>query len=349
MSVINRPSKNTKTSVLVVPKSAKAVVQINNAKQNKNKKKQQRQNSPSSREPWLAGIGGDYLRTLNDPFTYGPIRLGYDTMVPTELASLYYRGVIQANSTDGSLCIVALPFVAVISGSPVMYNSSGVVSTTWLTADFVNRATVQNMISKFRVVSVGLRALPLVASTAVPGLAYSGSIPSSSWNQVAATTPTFFSNLPETQWADGRLGVSVVGRPVDNDSFTFIAGSQSTGVYSNFSVPYVSFLGLPLGASVAFEVVLNVEGIRDLSDQNLGSLRGEDAGNETTGPTLCDVFPTKEGAWRKVKSYLDNPSSFTSDVSKASKLTGELLSAGASIGSVFGLSSMNRRRKRLLH
>lgn len=337
LSIINRPSKKPKTELIVATRSVKTVVQ------NKNVKPKKRAAAPANRNSWLTGIGGDYLRSLNDPFLYGPVRLGYNTMVPTQLATLVARGTMTVN-TDGSLAIVVLPVPLISASSPIL-TSAGIKSTTsWGTLTYSNASVVAGMMSQYRAVSAGLRAFPLIASTSVAGLVYSGALPTATYNQIIALTPQTFPLYPETEWGDARVGAVACGRPIDNRSYAFNNFTLAADNLSPFSVPYIYFEGLPAGTSVAYEIVLNLEGIRDPTDLLGASVRAQETGNNA-GPQVSDVFPTSESAWSRIKTYLDTPGVLSADLSKASRLTGELVGAASALGSAYTMFQRGGQRR----
>jgi len=99
-----------------------------------------------------------YLRTLSDPWSYGPCRIGFGTMVPTSLATAYLRRVFAANSADGTFSVALTPSIV----SMLYYNDSGLTSTSWGYANATNVGPLQQLASEYRVVSGGLRVIPQV-------------------------------------------------------------------------------------------------------------------------------------------------------------------------------------------
>jgi len=284
---------------------------------------------------WLSTVAGSYLRSLNDPFQYDGVRLGYNTMVPTELATLYFRGVATCNS-DGSWSAIALPAPQVSGQAPVLNNPNGIGSTIWNVGPYSNAAAVSPIMNEFRVVSIGLRALPLVAAVSIPGIAYAGSIPITNFDNAAVMTSSALAALPTSVWSNSNDGVTVVGRPIDNASFEFRAFTQPTSVNLPFSAPYVTFQGLPTGTRIIYEVCFNIEGIRDFTIGGVSAINAHDSAN-SSGPTVSDYFPTFESAWKTLRGYLDNPASFTSDLDAASQITGAVGYAGAALATGLGI------------
>jgi hypothetical protein len=244
-----------------------------------------------------------WVRSLNDPFRHGPVRLGFGTMVPTMLMSSTFRNTYTANA-DGSFAIFVNPAVG-STNAPIVYNTSGLAGTTWGSNTWPNVASVLSQVAEIRTVSLGIKVFPLVASTVAPPIVYSGCIPSGAPVTLIARSPTDIANLPYMSLNVGpgqSTGYVALSRPTDLSAFDFtIAGLTGVNtVAQSWCIPAVVITGLPTLASVSVEVVYNFEGIQS-GLSTLSSTSGalnEDQSNQT------GFFPTMESMWRFAAAHL---------------------------------------------
>jgi hypothetical protein len=126
-------------------------------------------------------------------------------------------------------------------------------------------------------------------------------------------TTNDFIALPTSHQSIGVSGVSSTGRPVDPESFIFsspvvdslgFTNAVSTTKSLPFSVPYVSFIGLPASATVFFEVVLNIEATQVIGHSAQTILPDSDG---RPAETVGDFWPVPESFIRALQPYLPHP------------------------------------------
>jgi len=249
-----------------------------------------------------------YFKSLVDPFETGGVKMGWGCMVPTAVPQGYFRGSFDAG-TDGSLTVAVLPCATV----PILvWNTSASTVATTSSNDLGNTAAIVANCGEGRVVSVGVRAFPNIALTSIPGSAYSGATVATSFANVNSLATNDFVQLPTSHQSIGVQGISSTGRPVDPDSFTFFTAVVDGSGYAStlhqnetlpFSVPYVTFLGLPASASVFVEVVINFEATQTVAHAG-STVLGD---NALQGETVGDHWPTPEGLHRLIGPYLPHP------------------------------------------
>lgn len=315
----------TKTERVIIPKSGKTIEVVAPASNNKNSSKRSARSrrargnmnssliANASAFHWdarmAAEVADPYLKTLLDPFLHGPVRLGFGTLIPTNTATLYVRGTVLTNATDGSFSIFLNP-----SGNSganfggVYTNNAGASTATYSRQAWVNQSVVQALGTETRVVSGGLRCLPLQALTAAPGQLFVGSLPCDNQSNLASWTPTQMSNHPLSQMGDGRNGCFVTVRPNDLDSFIFynsnLLGAANSSNYTYNSIPFIGGLGFPLGITVYWEAVLNIEIIPGYAYTTTNFI-GEEVIAEKS--TVADFWPTPDSAWRALRSFMSDP------------------------------------------
>jgi len=251
----------------------------------------------------------EYFKSIVDPFEYGDIKLGWGCMVPTASPQAFFRGSTTASATDGSLTIALLP--CVLAGIQIWNTAAGTVNISAL-ENLSNQPAITGNCGEGRVVSIGIRAFPNIALTDSPGVAYSGATVATTYTQLITLATNDFVALPTSHQTIGTKGVSSTGRPIDPESFTFLSpvvdglgwpNSSNAGKSIPFSVPYVSFLGLPPSAQVFFECVINIEATQVVAHAAQTIL----ADAAPTEGTVGDVWPTPEGLHKKFAPYLPKP------------------------------------------
>lgn len=280
------------------------------------RRKNKRKTKRSQRKPRdlaltvMPQLTADYINSLNDPFEYGPCRLGFGTLVPTNLYTGYFRSTLALNA-DGSGAVVLMPAIGSLSGS-LFVNNSGAAGTTWtIGSGFTDATAISNSASEARVVSLGLRAIPQVAATAVPGIISCGQLTSAVTNTlVESLSPNALQSQPQLRVGFGALGGTACGRPIDPVSYQFLkstiqgdsGGATGTIVY-NFGCPTIVFTGFAASTNVFVEGVINIETL-------LPSSYGATTAMEQSGSsqeTVSDNHPSIESMWRKIQKHVTAP------------------------------------------
>jgi hypothetical protein len=284
-----------------------------------------------------------YLNTLRDPFEYPPVRVGFGTMVPTDLYTYYQRFTFTVG-TDGSFSVLLMPVskYGVSTGALLVQPSKTANFTTASANSYSNIAALDTTTAgcMARVVSCGVRVIPQVPSTSAPGICYAGDIATMTPNECLGYTPTALSGLPNFTIGRAMEGASVVSRPVDPSSYQFegsiINGGASVFPDQSFtsSTPVIIMTGLPAGSTVLIEAVLNVETIRGPLGASL-TLSSPERRN-AVDPGLSSVYSNVESLWHTVMEYI--PSSAT---------VNQGASIARAVGSIYrrvqGVSPANRR------
>jgi len=304
------PNPKQSTALVVIPKRAKiAAISISNPK----KKKKNKNKSRNSR---LTGAGPavPYIATLNDPFQYGAIKVGFGCMVPSTCVTAYYRGSLTAHA-DGSFAIFQTPTVGSVANT-FAYNSSGLSVATWTPLAYTNLAVITAMAQEARVISGGIRAFPLTAATDRTGICYTGAVPSASFNQLAAITPTTLTSSAVLEFGAATQGATALIRPVDMESYSFLNQTITGGVNTVFSSssPIILFTGLPASCPIIVEVCLNLEIISSSSSATSLTHVGE-GGQIPLNDDLTSVFPSLDNLWNTTKAYLNSAGNLTTQLS----------------------------------
>jgi hypothetical protein len=307
--------KNTITTVAVVPKNVvKVVTTTINNKKKKRKSKRNRSGIPSS----ITGCSDLdlYIKSLNDPFEYPGVRLGFGCMVPTMLATAYYRGLFYANSTDGSFGITMQPSLGSLN-QQIYYNNTGAGSGSWTSLSFPNAGVISNQINEARAISFGIRVLPLVADTAVPGVVYCGSIASSTNAQINTVSLTTCSTFPQLEFGDSRMGAVALGRPSDLTAYAFnsVVDQGLSSSLSPWSVPLIVILGLPPTTPIMVELVLNMECLQGATSVNAQIEPSIGGVPDNVQPTLSDYLPSLDSLWSATKNHITAAANFGTQLS----------------------------------
>jgi len=255
---------------------------------------------------------GDYVRSLVDPFEYSGCRLGWGCMVPSTIVQLYFRTVVSTSGADGSFAAALLPCA---TGGCLVWNTAiGTAGTTSQT-NFTDTASVAAQCQEGRVISGGVRAYPLVAATATPGVCYTGALTPYNYTLLNALSVADLLAFPTSHMSIGNLGGSSTGRPIDVDSFSFQAAVVDTNGWISstnannvadvpFSIPYVVFTGYTAGISVAVEWCLNIEATAKFAHAASSLLP---ATSDDTQTVASQSGTTVESFWQKVKRILPPP------------------------------------------
>jgi hypothetical protein len=227
-------------------------------------------------------------------------------MTPSDLTTAYVRGSATADG-GGTFAIAVVPSIKKM----VKIGNGGLnvdLSTVGLAVDATNVNAISANYRAGRVVSIGIKAFPSIAATSAPGVAYSGCLEPMGDGDLATLTPADFISFPQNRQEIGSLGCSATGRPIDTSSFQFIqkvvdtTGFNYAGDQVPFTIPYVVFSGLPGGATVNYEAVLNLEVTYNTTHSNSA------IGNESTwSDSLANYWPNFESAWSRIQPYLPSP------------------------------------------
>lgn len=268
-----------------------------------------------------------YARTLNDPFEFPGVKLGYGCMLPTTNVCAYNRGSLSPNA-DGSFSVSFSPDVINLVLVNNLANNVAPSATPWQPA--TNFASIQTSFREARVVSGGLRVWVSMAATDKPGVLYSGTIPDYTTTEFNAATSTALRNLPGSIMSLEASGATILTRPYDSDSFAFFV-NPITG-YAAGGIPfmtsgYITGAGFPATATVYYEAVLNLEAIARTS--NNAPTTPADRMIVPGAEAAESWFPTPGQLWRSAAEFLSTPV-------VADAVPGIGAAAGAAVGGVRG-------------
>jgi len=244
-------------------------------------------------------ITSDYLSTLNNPFEYPGVRMGFGCLIPTQLTMAYVKGTLSPNA-DGSFRIVGVPWNSA-SGSfngSVGFTSVTGVNTAPTYLPLVS-ANLTQMVANFnlaRVISGGVRVSVKYPATSTPGILNCFTSSNSS-SAATATTNQAGLSLPQAKLS-GSDGAQVLYRPTDTNDTEFGSLVASGGGLLASSQLYVDGIGYPTGSTVYYEIVYHLEVYSTI-------LNGvADLGQESGFPTLSDIHANIESMMSKVRTSL---------------------------------------------
>jgi len=240
----------------------------------------------------------NYVATLNDPFEYAGIRMGFGTLVPTGLAMAYYRGSVVVNATDGTFEVVTLPFNCSSGGTNGTLGAvaNGLVGSAPSYTGFItpNLTSLTNQFNSIRVVSGGMRGFIRYPKTAQAGVMYACSTPSNSVTAATASVTSLMSNSTTTIITGDSA--AVLYRPTDIHDFTFNSINSYSAAASTFQ-GYIFGTGYPAGSIFYFEVVYHLEGLAAI-----GSTNAMDDAPSTGNSILSDAAASIEQLYSKIRS-----------------------------------------------
>lgn len=324
-SMVMVPLKGVMATRMATAKTQVVVVQ---KKGKKTKKSRRKIKTISTNRMDLLSI---YRNCLVDPFEFPPIRLGYDTFVPTSVHTAYARQSFVASNGDGSFDIVICPNLS----NFLFINTAGNTMTpSWTLQSAINANAIKSQIDSSRTISMGVRIYPQIALTSAPGLVTSGVTPRCNMNDFVSfmgyNTNTR-AGLPYNQFYLSRTGNTecqqVTWRPTDAKEFQFsdqsdavvatvsgvvgtIGSAQQalTGEYdTGGSFLHISGQGLPVvggvGTTVFIEAVWHIECTDSI--QTVVTDTGDDS-----APKLCTDLsvPDMQSAYRRIVSSLPTAS-----------------------------------------
>lgn len=243
-------SRKEKNLVKVAATAATSQRPLRNVRKKTIKRRIRRTSLPDS-------FAVDYARTLSNPFEYGPLKLGFNTMVPTVLAAGYARSTLTVNA-DGSFGLLASP----MAGNMFSTCNAGAAVATWVDGACQNYAALQGQLDTARVVSFGIRCFCLFPETSASGVLFAGQLVGDSLTDYKLAINTL-SALPSATLGLGTKGALAVGLPVDLGATEFFQTTLngSVSAVNDWSTPFICGRGFPAGTIVWFEVVLNLEGL----------------------------------------------------------------------------------------
>jgi len=325
-------------SVLAQKPVATATVVI--SRQHKGKKRKFRRVTSGRVRGVMAGQGGNflaaYVNTLNDPFEYSGLKLGYDCLVDSTIAVGYLRLSIATNA-DGSFAVYSYPAA---TGNFLTYNNAGAATATWNGNGAANVANLTATFSGARVISGGIRVRVNYPLTSAPGTLFAGTVPMTSYSVMNTLNPTNLVNQSFSDMIDSSREASALMRPQDNDSFVFYVSNLTgwtAGSQSQMSIPFIAGLGFPASTTVWIEAVQNYECLANVTAN--GSSFGSNTPNPE--PVAADYFASPERLFRAAQSHL-TPAALADAADKL----GKMASGVATVRKAFGLGRnwMNARR-----
>jgi len=286
--------------------------------------------NPSARQ-----FATSYLATLNDPFEYGPVKLGYDCLVNTNTFTAYIRTSFTVNA-DGTFAVVGFPN----PGNGLLTSFAGASVATYNPVAYYNINSLTSNGSEARIVSGGIRLFCPQAATSAPGMLFAGTMPSVTLSNITTScTPSFLRSLPQSEMTIGTTGAAALMRPQDNDSFVFQSMlCNSTGQTNTsapvMSVPYVTGSGFPAGQVVWVEAIINLE----LLPNSIGGayVTNESITNTPNPePVAADFFPSPERLIAAIRPLISDAAVLDGLVSAAGAVHPMLGSATNTIRSLF--------------
>jgi hypothetical protein len=282
----------------------------------------------------LPNIARAYFDTLVDPFEYGPVRLGFGTLVPTDLYTAYFRLDMISNA-DGSFGVACLPSLGNVTQN--LWSTNAAVNVaSWTARSFANQLAISSSAGEGRVVSMGIRVTPLLAATDRPGILYTALIPTITNTALTGSSVQTLLNLPQVQPNPGAGVATIVYRPVDPNSYHFTPNAIQG--YAGATTPDGSSLailgtGFPASTALHVDVVLNLESI---ISSGTSAASAAITNPELMPEQVSDYFPSLEQMWNTFRSILPEPGSVASSFGAATAATLSIMS---------GMGAVNRARQ----
>jgi hypothetical protein len=255
-----------------------------------------------------------YINTLNNPWEYDGVPLGFGTMIPTTQYTGFSRNIVPLAS-DGSFAIAVQSSAA----NSVLINVAGLTSSgssSWNIASAVNLTGINKATITGRVVSMGLRVKVLYPSTSQPGILWYGFTTDVTSVGYVGNSPAEMQGFSTSSVQSGDTPVTVLGRPIDPDSFVFfptVINGYGGNALPNLPTLYVTGSNFASGATFMYDIIWNFEGLPISNDNGITDPTMADSPN-----TLSDYFPSIETMWRVVKrglipSLVDNATAMLSN------------------------------------
>jgi len=308
----NNATKSTTSTVLVrtgkkSPSTSKKVTTVVTKSSRRRRRGARNNGSNSSIHP----LALRYLATLNDPFDHGAISLGFGCFQPSALGTMFYRASILTAS-DGTFTVAQQPFLntTITTSKPIGINVSGGPNLTWSTVNYANVNAFQSTVQDARIVSMGMKVIPLVSPINNPGSLYAGTIPSLDTQQITDATLGLSASLLQTspylKVGYGNCAAIALSRPEDSTSFEFlasVAGAPSSTTSQVMSTNFIVGVGYPASTTIVVECVVNFEYFNSYTSSAVMGhpLEGND------GDTLARAYPNAEALWSLIKPRLTDP------------------------------------------
>jgi hypothetical protein len=246
------------------------------------------------------GLGDDYIRTLNDPFAFPGVRMGFGCLIPTQLVMAYVKGTFTVNAVDGSFRVNCIPWNTITganNGALVnIANNGQAVAPVYTTVLSSNVGGINSQMSLGRIVSGGLRVSVKYPLTSAPGQMNAFSLAASS---NTATTTTIQGDLGLTQAKlVGSDQAQILYRPTDYNDMEFINLNGSNAVSLGSWQGYIDGLGFPATSVVWYEACFHIEGYSTI----LSSI--SDIGQASGFPTLSEAYASVENLVSNVRTHL---------------------------------------------
>jgi len=306
------PASDRTPNRLVASAPGTKVVRVN-APEKKARKRRSRRTGQSLVLNGLSNKAGlllqAYLNTLNDPFEYGPVKLGFGTMVGTQLVTAFLRTPINT-FTDGSLGVCMNPQVGYVYNQLYKANAGGSAISWNQPPNFFNNAAVGQLLAEARVVSGGIRGFPALSFQQYTGFAYAGGFAGDTINNCyLGSSITTLSENPGFRFGGGGYGAEALVRPTDPVSFEFtqsnVDGFSNTNAIVVNSLPGILWNDMGTGGTAtAFQIeyVLNLEGVLNSSSASaafLGPVMGD-----LQDDCLSMYYPSIDAVWALIKPRL---------------------------------------------
>jgi hypothetical protein len=283
-----------------------------------------RRNRTASFSRLQANAADCYVATVTNPWAVGPCRIGFGTLVPTQLYTGYARFKVTASS-DGAIAFAMVPSLV----STIQYANTSGASTTWNTPiSCTNAVAIQAACGQARVVSAGIKAMPLIPATSSPGMLFAGSIPSTTISTVTAISANNLAQFPGLKQGRAITGGSAISEPIDPDSFNMwssVVNGFGNGTLFVNSCPVIVMLNLPASCDVWVEVCVNIEGIL-IANSSSAAITNPSVSNESQ-TTLSDYFPSLESLWNYAKSMIPSAGAVNEGFTTAAQTTASAVHA----------------------
>lgn len=310
------PKAKTSTVKTVTTKTTKRKPRTSKSKHKKGSKRVRRRGKRRMR---ASGLVGQYSKCLSAPFIYPPVRAGYDTFIPTGMATAYIRGTFTM-SAGGNLLLLATPNISNLLMTASAATDATSLAGSWAVVGAQNKNAINSQFDMLRVLAGGIRVHPLVAATDKPGIMQSGLMPKCTLGELQNFFPNtscnavaglpFLQTHAKTATVDG---IEIAWRPQDNSDFEmkeFDSGwaTAPAGVLtlaSNFTTDTQSpmlvcdLTGFASGTKVYVEVIFHYE-----ATTSVGTL--STVTQDSTQQTLADQtsIPNFQSVYRSVASSL---------------------------------------------
>jgi len=253
------------------------LTQNKNKNKNKNKKKNKKRNKNKSQKGSGMSMSANscimnYAKTLTEPFKYGPCRLGWGNQGETQLATATARGTFSIPVSTDFLAFLLpdpayygaasatgifapLTYYSVASASPLSAVPAGGIG-------FSNANILNASCAGIRVVSAGIRLIPLLPTSTVPLVAYIRNVPQQE-TKAWAQGSTVGQIVSQPQFTSTVLGynsvINMSWRPSDAASFDF-QDFGSNGTDNVFgTLPCIGIVNATTPLTMSYEFVFNFE------------------------------------------------------------------------------------------